>query len=82
MEGLRDDEIIKLDSWEDIEYKRIEVEVQVDDGSSILQQKSAFTYRWNGSLELLYGSWSYEEDFLPIEDHFVKTNCPNDFDSP
>ena len=72
---MHDDEISKLDLWEDVEYERIEIEVLSQCSVQGKQQIRAFAYNWNGSADTLYGSWSYELDFLPIEDKFVTENC-------
>lgn len=73
IESLEDEEISKLDEYEGVEYERVPVEVQL--ASDKTKRQGTSTYRWKSSL-LLYGSWSYEKDFLPIEVEYIKTQCP------
>ena len=71
---MTNEDIQKLDSWEDIEYERIAVIVDTLLSAGIVS-KSAYTYQWNSDTSLLYGTWSYEDDFEPVEESFLSTNC-------
>ena len=75
-ECLTDEEIEKLDAWEDNEYKRVEVVVNVlDKSSSEDVPDRVFAYEWNSDSSLLYGIWSFQLDFQPLEEDFLETNC-------
>jgi gamma-glutamylcyclotransferase (GGCT)/AIG2-like uncharacterized protein YtfP len=73
IESLDDEEFSKLDEYENIEYERIPVEVQL--ACNDTERQGTTTYRWR-SPSFLYGSWSYEKDFLPIEEEYIRTHCP------
>ena len=81
--GLSECEMEKLDAWEDDEYVRIQVIVDVemvslDEGKEEGSRKElAFVFQWGSSdLSRLYGTWTYDEDFAHVEDQFLRTHCP------
>ena len=78
---LTQEELTLMDEWEDDEYERCEVEIEVQgtqEGINATLVSKAFTYCWSPHSDenKLYGTWNFEIDFLPIEQHFLDSNCP------
>ena len=79
-------ELRELDDYEDEEYKRIQVQVEIveDDASGDHHSSSsgrrknadAYVYCWDADVSALTGTWQYEIDFEPIEEQYLQINCP------
>ncbi|KAJ6800239.1 putative protein AIG2 [Iris pallida] len=77
LQGITDSELVVLDEFEDVEYKRSTVEVFLTDN---LEMLLAYTYVWeNKDDSNLYGEWDFEEwsrlhknDFLAMTKGFME----------
>lgn len=74
---MREDEVKLFDEFEDEGYKRIEVTLEVNEGREERanfkpRREAAEVYVWNSNAYELFGTWSYEKDFLPHLKSYVK----------
>ena len=78
---LTQSELTLMDEWEDDEYERVEVEVEIQttqEGCNATHVKKTYAYCWSSQSDhnKLHGTWQFEVDFMPIEQHFLDSNCP------
>ena len=78
LQEITNEELVIFDEFEDEEYVRETVEIEVENSeqqSSIdtSHTRSAYMYIWkDGQDGLLYGSWSFEEHYLPNKEEYLK----------
>ena len=80
IKDLTEGEIIAMDAWEDDEYTRLEVEIELQHQEEAGTKRTAMAnaYCWSPHSDhmRLHGTWEFEHDFKPIEQNFLDTNCP------
>ena len=73
LSDITNNDFESLDKFE-TGYDRIEVDVEITDGSNEKVTFKAYTYVWARNTTELYGTWEYETDFLPHINEFIASN--------
>mmetsp|Transcript_17861 Transcript_17861/g.17936 ORF Transcript_17861/g.17936 Transcript_17861/m.17936 type:complete len:140 (+) Transcript_17861:276-695(+) len=70
MTDVQESEMPFLDAFED-GYNRVDIKVRVSNPERLVE---AMAYVWSDDPALLYGTWSFEQDFLPNMQSFLQEN--------